>query len=220
MFEEQGSKDHSPIPIPDIQPLTCISLLDYLYTGQFYANSETLVELIGCAIEYGLDEMKNLCVDHVYNILSAENACEFLQASISYHLEEMQANCMEFVEKHTAAVFRSKSFPEITEAALECILRSSDLDADEMDVLNAVRAWANVQSVVSDKPLQHVVKTVIELVRFPLLSSDELSTVEEDNEKTRYIPLRLISDAWKYHALKNPDPKNLQQTPRAGTRRR
>ena len=45
-------------------------------------------------------------------------------------------------------VFQTKSFHEMSTAALSEILKSDGLDMDEKDILAAVREWATVNSVL------------------------------------------------------------------------
>ena len=44
-------------------------------------------------------------------------------------------------------VFKSKSFHEMSDAALAVVLKSNGLQLDEKDILDAVREWATVSSV-------------------------------------------------------------------------
>ena len=44
-------------------------------------------------------------------------------------------------------VFKSKSFHEMSDAALSVVLKNDNLRVDERDVLNHVRDWATVNSV-------------------------------------------------------------------------
>lgn len=61
------------------------------------------------------------------------------------------------------------------------ILQSDHLQADEKSILDAVYHWGTVNSVVSGKTLAKQVEKVMHHVRFPLLDSDTLQAIEEDN---------------------------------------
>lgn len=53
-------------------------------------------------------------------------------------------------------------------------------------------------------------------VRFPLMSKEVLTKVEQDN-KSGDIPVHLISKAWRFHATGESDPKDTATKRRVGT---
>jgi hypothetical protein len=121
------------------------------------------------------------------------------------------------IEQNPEPVFKTRGFTELSDDALSFILRSDKLMADEGEILKAVKEWATVNSVVSGESLGDVCKNTIHHVRFPLIDPEELSFIDKENERKRYIPIALIKNAWKFHATKELDASSKQTTPRAGT---
>ncbi|CAI8026262.1 BTB/POZ domain-containing protein 19, partial [Geodia barretti] len=114
-------------------------------------------------------------------------------------------------------VFKSQGFNELSEDALSFVLQSDQLQMDEEDILAKVTEWATVNSVVMGQTLGEVAVKVINHVRFGLLDPEKLSQIERDNQQKNFVPVPLISAAWKFHALKKVDVTDPQTRPRAGT---
>lgn len=222
MFSEQRSLKAGemsvPLYIPDMRPPTFLIVLDFLYTGSFSLSGKTCVDVLATSCEYGLEELRQLTLQYIFETVDVDNVCSLLQAAKTYKQEELGTYCFEFIEQRTKEVFCSKGFVEISEGTLSSILKSDNLTCNEAAVLKAVKEWGTVNSVVTGDPLSVTVAKVIEFVRFPLLDESQLQHVEKDNEANGYIPERLIMAAWKYHALKQRDlGKSVQTTPRYGS---
>merc|ERR1712039_416527 len=54
-------------------------------------------------------------------------------------------------------------------------------------------------------------------IRLALLSQDELTEIETENESTPFIPVDMLAAAWKLHAMKTPDRNNGNLRLRRGT---
>lgn len=146
-----------------------------------------------------------------------DTVCEALQAAISYNNSDLKKTCLSFVERNTLGVFKSRTFVEMTEESLSYVLQSDKLKADESEVLNAVKEWGTVNSVITGQSMKDVARQVINHVRFSLLDPEYLGLVEKENELKPFIPIRLLSEAWRSHALQDKDSNNPQLRPRAGT---
>ena len=98
-------------------------------------------------MEYGIEDLKKLCIDFFKSTLTVDTVCEALQAAISYNNSDLKKTCLGFVERNTLGVFKSRTFVEMSEESLSYILQSDKLKADESEVLNAVKEWCTVNAV-------------------------------------------------------------------------
>nr|KAG5714007.1 hypothetical protein BaRGS_020335 [Batillaria attramentaria] len=87
------------------------------------------------------------------------------------------------------SVFESKGFEELAEDTLCSILDSDQLQLDELEIYKAVRRWANMNAVVAGKKIEDMARNAVKRVRFPLLSLDELGTLEQENRKDHFVPI-------------------------------
>ncbi|XP_066548002.1 BTB/POZ domain-containing protein 19 isoform X3 [Amia ocellicauda] len=189
----------SPVVLSEVQPEVFLAVIEFLYTNCVTLNNYIALEVLTSAVEYGLDDLRKLCVEFITDTLKVENVCEAMQE-----------------------IVKTRGFHELSDLALVPILQSDSLLIDELELLCAVREWAHVNSVVLEQPLPEVVKDAVKELRLALLSPDELTRLEKDNHKDSLVPVEQIAAAWKFHALKKANtgarPHLLQR--RKGTRPR
>lgn len=207
-----------PLVLADVTPEVFMNLLEFLYTNTCTLNSKNVMDVMGCAMEYNLEQLQRICERYIGETLAVDTASEAMQIAVTYGQEELRERCLDFIEENTESVFRTKGFHELSEEALALLLQSDKLMMDELEILAAVREWATVNSVVLSKSMAEVVQNVIKYVRLALLTPEELKQIEQDNEKDRMVPIKQISEAWKYHALRK-SPRHNASVPRPRPRR-
>ncbi|CAH1773514.1 unnamed protein product [Owenia fusiformis] len=222
MFSDQESKSDKnnkeiPFVLSDITPDIFLAVMEYIYTGCVSLTGKIAIDVLGSSIEYGLDELRKLCNQYLVENLSINNACDAMQAAVTYGQDDLRAESMCYIEENTQNVFKSKSFHEMSEEALSVVLQSDRLMMDEPDVIDCVREWATVNSVVMGKSMSEVARKVVYHLRIPLLTPEELHALEEETRKDKLLPVELISFAWKCHALQKGERGNPLTTRRAGT---
>ncbi|XP_013397826.1 BTB/POZ domain-containing protein 19 [Lingula anatina] len=225
MFADQAQKNTTqdaeiPFVLSDITPDIFLALMEFLYTNCVTLNGKIAIDVLGSSIEYGLEELRKLCVEYLIDNLSVNNAAETMQASVTYGQDELRDKTMDYIEQNTENIFKTKGFHEMSEEAISYVMTSDKLDIDEVDVISAVREWATVNSVVIGKPITEVSKSVAQHIRLPLLSPDELTEVEKENKKDNLIPVECVSFAWKFHVFKKGEKGNALTTKRKGTKPR
>ncbi|KAG9466517.1 hypothetical protein GDO78_016551 [Eleutherodactylus coqui] len=160
------------------------------------------LEVLTAAVEYGLTDLRKLCVDFISRTLTVDMACEALQAAVTYGQNDLRQRCLAFIELHTEEILKTQGFRELSDLGIVSILQSDSLTIDEVPLIQAVREWACVSSVVLDVPVSVVAQDAVRELRLVLLSPDELTTLERENAKDDLIPEIQIVQAWKFHALK------------------
>ncbi|XP_067893077.1 BTB/POZ domain-containing protein 19-like isoform X5 [Heterodontus francisci] len=168
-----------PFVLLDVQPDVFLAVVEFLYTNCVMLSSKIALDVLTSAVEYGLDELQKLCVEYISSTLTVESACEALQS-----------------------IVKTRGFHELSDPALLAILQSDLLTIDEPDLINSVREWAHVNSVVLDKPVPEIAKEVIRELRLFLLTPEELTILEAENKKDNFMSVDKIAEVWKFHALK------------------
>ncbi|KAK3606153.1 hypothetical protein CHS0354_010786 [Potamilus streckersoni] len=225
MFTDQASKSggmdkETQLPFPDMSPDVFLAVLEFIYSNTVTLRPKIGIETMATALEYGLDDLRKVCVDYLVETLTVITACDCMQAAVMYEQEILKSKTLKFIEDHTQPVFASKGFQELSDGALIEILRSDNLKLDEQDIYKYVKEWAHVNSVVQSKPPSEVAQRVVQLVRLPIMSLKELDELEKENKKDNIIPVDSLSAAWKFHALKQQDPNNSLAKKRSGTQPR
>ncbi|XP_063795517.1 BTB/POZ domain-containing protein 19 isoform X3 [Pseudophryne corroboree] len=191
-----------PFVLADIQPDVFLAVIEFIYTNTVTLNSAIALEVLTSAVEYGLDDLRKICVAFISKTLTADMVCEALQAAVTYGQTDLKQRCLTFIEHHTREIIKTQSFRELSDLGVVCILQSDRLNIDEVPLIQAVRGWANVSSAVLDVSVSVVAQDVVRELRLCLLSPDELTTLERENAKDELIPEIQIAQTWKFHALK------------------
>ncbi|KAM4722939.1 BTB/POZ domain-containing protein 19 [Rhinophrynus dorsalis] len=191
-----------PFVLADMDPNVFLAVMEFLYTNSVMLDNVIALDVLTSAVEYGLDDLRKLCVEFISKTLTVEMACEALQAAVTYGQTDMRQRCLAFIERFTQEIIKTQSFRELSDLGLLSILQSDRLTIDEVPLIQAVREWAHVSSVVLDVPVSVVALDAVKELRLFLLSPEELTTLEKENSKDELIPESYIAQAWKFHALK------------------
>ncbi|XP_060132927.1 BTB/POZ domain-containing protein 19 isoform X2 [Zootoca vivipara] len=198
----QPQEIQAPLILSHMQPEVFLAVIEYLYTNNVTLNNNIALEVLTSSIEYGLDDLRKLCVEFIKDTLSVEQACEAFQAAVAYGQVDLKMHCLAFIESCTQDVVLTRGFLELSELAMQTILRSDCLAIDEVKLIRAVREWAHVGSAVLDRTVHDVAAAVVPGLRLDLLSPSELTMLEEENKKDQMIPVESLAQAWKMHALR------------------
>lgn len=210
----------APYALQDVRPEVFLTALDYIYSNCCTLTPDLAPDVMSLAIEYSLDGLKRLSLKYLMDGLCTATACDVLQAAVSYAQPDMLQKSLEFINRNAIDVIRSEKFQELSAEALGALLRGDSLEADELDLINAVRRWCRSSSLLSNRQIKDIAGSVVPLIRLPLLSPGELKRVEEENKKDGMIPMEQLAAAWRFHALKENTPYTYSTCPRAGTKQR
>ncbi|XP_072580279.1 BTB/POZ domain-containing protein 19 isoform X2 [Vulpes vulpes] len=103
-----------------------------------------VLEVLTAAVEYGLEELRALCLEFVVKVMDVEMVCEALQVAVTFGLGALQERCVAFIEAHSREALRTRGFLELSAPALLPLLRSDRLCVDEAELVLAARSWARV----------------------------------------------------------------------------
>ncbi|XP_002750790.1 BTB/POZ domain-containing protein 19 isoform X2 [Callithrix jacchus] len=202
---ESGPGVPSTVVLSTVPTEAFLAVLEFLYTNSVKLHRHSVLEVLTAAVEYGLEELRELCLRFVVKVLDVELVCEALQVAVTFGLGPLQEHCVAFIEAHSQEALRTQGFLELSAAALLPLLRSDKLCVDEAELVRAARSWARVGAAVLERPVAEVAAPVVKELRLALLAPVELSALEEQNRQEPLIPVEQIVEAWKCHALRRGD---------------
>ncbi|XP_019499427.1 PREDICTED: BTB/POZ domain-containing protein 19 isoform X1 [Hipposideros armiger] len=203
--QEPGPGVPSPVVLSTVPAEAFLAVLEFLYTNSIKLQRHSVLEVLTAAVEYGLEELRELCLEFVVKVLDVELVCEALQVAVTFGLGPLQEHCIAFIEAHSQETLRTRGFLELSAPALLPLLRSDNLCVDEAELVLAARSWARVGAAVLERPVAEVAAPVVRELRLALLAPAELSALEEQNRREPLIPVEQIVEAWKCHALRRGD---------------
>ncbi|XP_056389094.1 BTB/POZ domain-containing protein 19 isoform X3 [Hyla sarda] len=209
MFSRQSPQEMSvPFVIEQLQPEVFMAVMEFIYTNSVTLDGHIALEVLTAALLYGLTDLRKLCEDFISRTLTVDMACEALQVAVTFFQKDLHQRCLAFIEQHTQEIIRTESFQELSDLGIVSVLQSDHLAIDEVPLIQAVREWAHVSSVVLDVPIPVVAQDAVRELRLVLLSPDELTALERENAKDDLIPEIQIAQAWKFHSLKKVSDSN------------
>ncbi|XP_074236808.1 BTB/POZ domain-containing protein 19 isoform X4 [Saimiri boliviensis] len=223
---ETGPGMPSPVVLSTVPTEAFLAVLEFLYTNSVKLHRHSVpvsfpLPLMGLLptlfhTHSGLERnvcphrekyvyLSQLCLQFVMKVLDVELVCEALQVAVTFGLGPLQEHCVAFIEAHSQEALRTRSFLELSAAALLLLLRSDKLCVDEAELVRAARSWARVGAAVLERSVAEVAAPVVKELRLALLAPVELSALEEQNRQEPLIPVEQIVEAWKCHALRRGD---------------
>ncbi|XP_038307805.1 BTB/POZ domain-containing protein 19 isoform X1 [Canis lupus familiaris] len=178
----------SPVVLSTVPAEAFLAVLEFLYTNSVRLHRHSVLEVLTAAVEYGLEELRELCLEFVVKVMDVEMVCEALQVAVTFGLGALQERCVAFIEAHSREALRTRGFLELSAPALLPLLRSDRLCVDEAELVLAARSWARVGAAVLERPVAEVAAPVVRELRLALLAPAELSALEEQNQREPLIP--------------------------------
>ncbi|XP_034507221.1 BTB/POZ domain-containing protein 19 isoform X2 [Ailuropoda melanoleuca] len=142
-----GPGTPSPVVLSTVPAEAFLAVLEFLYTNSVRLHRHSVLEVLTAAVEYGLEELRELCLEFVVKVLDVELVCEALQVAVTFGLGPLQERCIAFIEAHSQEALRTRGFLELSAPALLPLLRSDKLCVDEAELVLAARSWARVGAV-------------------------------------------------------------------------
>ncbi|XP_036302273.1 BTB/POZ domain-containing protein 19 isoform X4 [Pipistrellus kuhlii] len=144
---EPGPGVPGPVVLSTVPAEAFLAVLEFLYTNSVKLHRHSVLEVLTAAVEYGLEDLRELCLEFAVKVLDVELVCEALQVAVTFGLGPLQERCIAFIEAHSQEALRTRGFLELSAPALLLLLRSDKLCVDEADLVLAARSWARVGAV-------------------------------------------------------------------------
>ncbi|XP_066232268.1 BTB/POZ domain-containing protein 19 isoform X5 [Saccopteryx leptura] len=98
---EPGPGVPSPVVLSTVPAEAFLAVLEFLYTNSVKLHRRSVLEVLTAAVEYGLEELRELCLEFVVKVLDVELVCEALQMAVTFGLGPLQERCIAFIETHS-----------------------------------------------------------------------------------------------------------------------
>ncbi|CAO4380288.1 unnamed protein product [Caenorhabditis nigoni] len=148
------------------------AVLQYMYTSKIdFAGVEldVLLEYLSLAHRYELRQLMTAISEYFKEILKNENLCSILNAAYFFQFSDLIDYCMQYSDKHADQLLDDPSFNRLSGDSLKELLARDSFYANELKIFNAVRSWYATNST-----MKAVSKELLDLVRLPLISQNEL----------------------------------------------
>lgn len=138
-----SSEPCNEIDIPDIEPVSFLSLLRFLYTDEVSIGPDTVMSTLYAAKKYTVPTLEQRCVDFLKSNLGPDNAFTLLSQARLFDEPQLAEMCLTCIDKHTVDSFNAEGFTDIDVETLRAVLARDSLSARENQLFEAVVKWAD-----------------------------------------------------------------------------
>eukprot|EP01012_Entosiphon_sulcatum_P019701 TRINITY_DN2461_c0_g2_i1.p1 TRINITY_DN2461_c0_g2~~TRINITY_DN2461_c0_g2_i1.p1 ORF type:complete len:624 (-),score=83.41 TRINITY_DN2461_c0_g2_i1:57-1904(-) len=130
------------IQITDVPPTVFQHFLQYVYTGSVPLTQETALHLYVIGDKYLLEDLKQICLDFIWNSLDSATITPLLVCAVTIGVEPKFVNLLlSYAAGHIGEITQ-EDFNSLTPELVLAILQCTSLSARESDLLSLVCSWA------------------------------------------------------------------------------
>jgi len=168
------------IDVPDIEPSDFLTLLKFVYTAKIDLSPETAMGTLYAAKKYGVPGLRQACLKYLKNSLTIRNASMMFAQAQLFDERGLEKHCLEVIERNSKEILNSPGFREIPAESLKTIIGSDKLRVREIFIFRACIRWAESECKrqrleIDFENKRQVLKDIIPLLRFPLISLEEIA---------------------------------------------
>ncbi|XP_077299785.1 BTB (POZ) domain containing 9 [Arctopsyche grandis] len=157
------------------------ALLRYVYSGHMALSTlseDNVLDTLGLAHQFGFQKLESAISEYLRQILALRNVCAILDAARLYGLEGLTNVCHNFMDRNAQEVLQHESFLNISIESLKELLVRDSFFSPEVAVFRAVCNWCKANPHISKQNTgQSEAETILQCVRLPLMSLEDLLTV-------------------------------------------
>ncbi|XP_077508280.1 kelch-like protein 10 [Amblyomma americanum] len=156
-------------------------LLSFYYLDEPGITSDNVAEVLEAADMLLMDEVRDLCLDHLLRNMDTDNCLGLAALAQRYHCPRFKDAIFCFVRENFDAVWRSSDeFPETAASLLAELFASDELNVrDEVDLLHATERWSLGGVATSPEGQDADLSRLLNCVRVGLCSQSALENFRE-----------------------------------------
>ena len=105
----------------------------FIYTGKVDSLDQFAAQLLSAAHEYQVQDLKEVCGEHIATTLSIETVAHELLLADLYQAEELKQKCIEFITRHSKEVMHTEGWRMLTEKRMKLVLELYEFMSEKQD---------------------------------------------------------------------------------------
>lgn len=111
MTHETKEKISGVVDIPDVEPSIFSDFLNYLYTGSVEnLTLENVGKLHSMADKYQVNDLKEICLDHMMMNVSIDKFCDVLTLSLMHDEKNLKDASIKFFAKNSLDIIKTSKW--------------------------------------------------------------------------------------------------------------
>ncbi|KAJ6237692.1 btb (poz) domain-containing 2a-related [Anaeramoeba flamelloides] len=182
------SLGQTQIKLPQFESSAFSLVLEYIYLRRMSKSigSNNVFEILAICSEYQIEDLLDKCFAWLSKHLNRETCIKILESSLQHRRENLSQQTLNFIEKNSKELFTTeRCFDFLNENTVKKILTSDNLECTEMGLYHRVVEYGrwccnNFYQEETIPNLQNFLQDILPLVRFNLLSQDELEAIRKE----------------------------------------
>jgi BTB/POZ domain-containing protein 3/6 len=167
-------------------------MVKYLYSDEIEINDNNVLSVIQCSKKFKIQALNQICVEFIVSKLSETNCLKWwqqlrhrLRADPELNLVE---KCAQMIASNALNVFKGHEIINLTIDEIIVLFRRNDLNISEFELFKVANRWA-IQECIrrgidsNDKNLRQTLGLAFDLIRFPIMSSEEFGKIVATNRE-------------------------------------
>ncbi|CAM1332000.1 BTBD9 (predicted) [Pycnogonum litorale] len=179
LFGGMHESQQSTIELKEVKVAAFLNILKYIYTGHVALNDlkvEAILDVLTLSHHYNIVDLETSTSNYLKSIINVEDVCAIYNATYLYQPCSLVDKCLVFMDRHALEIVQHESFLLLTAAALKFVISRGSFYAPEIDIFRFVLKWKK-QNIPEDCGNSEIIDTIIDAIRFPLISVDDLLDV-------------------------------------------
>lgn len=211
---------------PNVSPDTFDTILKYIYTGTIAFDNvgDHALNILLASDEFELHNLTECTQDHIIKYHSSWIASNLLilirVVSHNDRFKKLRTHVLRLICRNPLILFESDDFLTLDEDALYLLLKSDDLELEEIEIWNYLVKWGIAHSEIDQDPtnwtaqdfaaFRECVSRCIPSIRFCQMSSNEYY-IKVRKVFKKVIPEEIDEQVLQYHL--NPGTVDKSQIP-------
>jgi len=164
----------------DIVPEAFNVMLQFLHSGRIVVTNKSemvLESLMKLCAKYELSDLQDTLSDLVEVEINENSVLPLLRLATKYNDKTLSTGCLKFLFENGEDMLSDPNFlAQISRPFLKDLLASDDLRASELTIFRQILVWGKIHVDLGDEKgdMKDVLSDLLPLIRFPLLSTQDL----------------------------------------------
>ena len=217
MFYGQMTETTDSIELPDCEYESLLELFRYMYSDEVNLKGSNVMRVLYLAKKYMVPSLADKCTEYLRANLKASNVFSILPHSQKFADKDLEDRCWKVIEMDTEEAVTSDEFVTLERSLVESVVKREYLHVKEIDLFKAVDRWAikecERQGMTPEGEVKRklIGKTILEEIRFPLMSEKEFISVVPD---CNILTTKEIVDMVKHYNNVLTSPLQFSVAPR------
>ena len=183
----------SPVPLQILH-----TVVAFMYNSEYVIDDENVIEVFKLSRTWNLDILAALCVSHINNNVTINNACSLYRYMLDNDDKNHRQVLNEFIREHFKSLFESNQLCELSVNNFIHIIEHDEINVENEDVV-----FSSAVQIIDQQTSLEDTNRCLELIRFPHMSADFLLEVVQTHPLMHEPPQdRYVRDALRYHINK------------------